>query len=92
MIIFDEPTAYMDNMEKYIFWNTISKLPALGRTVVFTSNNAEEVQNYSSKTLLVDSGAVVAVGQLTQIFKSTNQGKGKDSFLKAHCSQSFLKK
>lgn len=73
--IFDEPTASMDNSERYIFWNVISRIHDNSpKTILFASVNAEEVQNQSNKTLLMESGALVAVGHLNDIFKNNNQG------------------
>lgn len=74
-VIFDEPTAFMDNYERYIFWNVISRLHNNSpRTVLFASINADEVQNQSNKALLMESGSLIAVGELTEIFQNNNQG------------------
>lgn len=76
MVIFDEPTANMDKMEQYIFWNILSRIPKyMNRTVLFATIDADEVQHQSSKALLMESGSLVAVGQLTDIFKNNNQGE-----------------
>ncbi|ODN01816.1 ATP-binding cassette sub-family A member 1, partial [Orchesella cincta] len=74
MTIFDEPTVFMDSLEQYLFWNIVKRLPANKRTVLFSSIDAEEVQRQSSKVLVLDSGVLVAVGQLTDIFKNNKQG------------------
>ncbi|CAL8143782.1 unnamed protein product [Orchesella dallaii] len=74
LTIFDEPTVFMDSLEQYLFWNVVKRLPANNRTILFSSIDAEEIQRQSSKVLVIDSGVLVAVGQLTDIFKNNKQG------------------
>lgn len=42
--------------------------------MIFTSINADEVTHLSNKAMLIESGSLVAVGHLTEIFKNNNQG------------------
>jgi ABC-type multidrug transport system ATPase subunit len=64
----------MDLEENHSFWKAIKTAKESGQTVIFTSTNTAEVQQCSNKTIILDQGAIVAVGNVQDVIKTNARG------------------
>jgi ABC-2 type transport system ATP-binding protein len=67
LLVLDEPTVAMDVEGRHIFWDSIRKIAATGRTVVFATHYLEEADSYADRIVLMARGRIVADGPATEI-------------------------
>jgi ABC-2 type transport system ATP-binding protein len=67
LLVLDEPTVAMDVEGRHIFWESIRKIAATGRTVVFATHYLEEADSYADRIVLMARGRIVADGPATEI-------------------------
>ncbi|QOR67829.1 ABC transporter ATP-binding protein [Cytobacillus suaedae] len=67
LIIFDEPTVGMDITARKAFWQTVKKLAAEGKTIVFTTHYLQEADDIAERILLFKDGVIIADGTPTNI-------------------------
>ncbi|GAA0242978.1 ABC transporter ATP-binding protein [Saccharothrix mutabilis subsp. mutabilis] len=67
LLVLDEPTVAMDVESRNVFWTSIHRFTATGRTVVFASHYLEEAEEFADRVVLVRGGKVVADGTVAQI-------------------------
>jgi ABC-2 type transport system ATP-binding protein len=67
LLVLDEPTVAMDVEGRHVFWASIRKIAATGRTVVFATHYLEEADSYADRIVLMARGRIVADGPATEI-------------------------
>jgi ABC-2 type transport system ATP-binding protein len=67
LLVLDEPTVAMDVEGRHVFWESIRKIAATGRTVVFATHYLEEADSYADRIVLMARGRIVADGPATEI-------------------------
>jgi ABC-2 type transport system ATP-binding protein len=69
LIIFDEPTVGLDITSRNHFWQTVNKLAAEGKTIIFTTHYIQEADEVAGRVLLFKNGEIIADGTPTEIKK-----------------------
>jgi ABC-2 type transport system ATP-binding protein len=67
LLVLDEPTVAMDVEGRHVFWQSIRRIAASGRTVVFATHYLEEADTYADRIVLMARGRIVADGPATEI-------------------------
>ncbi len=67
ILVFDEPTAGVDPQSRNHIFETVRRLHAEGRTVVYTTHYMEEVEALCSLVAIVDRGRLVSSGTLAEL-------------------------
>lgn len=60
LLVLDEPTAGMDWRARAEFWDRMKQLAAAGRTLLYASHYADEVEGVADRILVLSSGRLVA--------------------------------
>ena len=60
LLVLDEPTAGMDWRARAGFWDRMKQLTARGRTLVYASHYADEVEDVAHRILVLSAGSLVA--------------------------------
>lgn len=69
VIFLDEPTAALDPRARHEIRNLILELAENDISVVFSSHNMEEVERLADRIVLVNNGAIKAVGSPEELLK-----------------------
>jgi ABC-2 type transport system ATP-binding protein len=75
LLFLDEPTVGVDPQSRHHIFETIRKLTRDGMTVVYTSHYMEEVEELCDRVAIVDAGAIVALGKVSELV-AAHAGKG----------------
>jgi ABC-2 type transport system ATP-binding protein len=67
ILFLDEPTAALDVEARRAFWTQVRGFAALGKTVLFSSHNMEEVAALAQRVVVVNHGRIIADGHPTEI-------------------------
>ncbi|MGK5739309.1 ABC transporter ATP-binding protein [Micromonospora sp. URMC 103] len=67
LLVLDEPTAALDVAARQAFWAAIQGYAAEGRTVVFSTHQLHEADEYADRVVVLAGGRVVADGPPAQI-------------------------
>lgn len=62
LLIMDEPTVGIDPQSRNHILNSIKKLSKQGMTIIYTTHYMEEVEEISTRILIMDSGTIIAEG------------------------------
>lgn len=62
LLIMDEPTVGIDPQSRNHILNSIKKLSKHGMTILYTTHYMEEVEEISTRILIMDSGTIIAEG------------------------------
>ena len=62
VLLLDEPTASLDPGQRRRLWATVTALRSEGGSVVFATQNLEEVELYADRVAVLQRGAVVFLG------------------------------
>ncbi|AOR24484.1 ABC transporter ATP-binding protein [Clostridium taeniosporum] len=62
LVIMDEPTVGIDPQSRNHILNSIKKLSKQGITIIYTTHYMEEVEEISTRILIMDSGSIIAEG------------------------------
>jgi ABC-2 type transport system ATP-binding protein len=75
LLILDEPTVGVDPQSRHHIFETVKQLGADGMTMVYTSHYMEEVEALCDRVAIVDAGAIVALGKVSDLV-ARHAGKG----------------
>jgi ABC-2 type transport system ATP-binding protein len=67
LLVLDEPTVAMDVEGRHVFWNSMRRFAAAGKTVLFATHYLEEADSYADRIILMARGRIVADGPATEI-------------------------
>ncbi len=62
LLIMDEPTVGIDPQSRNHILNSIRKLSNSGMTILYTTHYMEEVEEISTRILIIDTGTIIAEG------------------------------
>ena len=60
LLILDEPTVGVDPQSRNAIFDTLEKLKAMGRSLIYTSHYMEEVERLADHIVIIDHGKVLA--------------------------------
>lgn len=75
LIFLDEPVSSSDPYSKSIILDTIRKLNKEGATILYASQNMEEVEGICTKILMMDKGRGIAVGTKDELKAMISTGE-----------------
>jgi ABC-2 type transport system ATP-binding protein len=75
LLFLDEPTVGVDPQSRNHIFETVRQLGAGGMTIVYTSHYMEEVEALCDRVAIVDAGAVVALGKISDLV-AQHAGRG----------------
>jgi ABC-2 type transport system ATP-binding protein len=67
LVILDEPTVGVDPQSRNHIFETVKRLGEDGMTIVYTSHYMEEVEALCDRVAIVDAGAIVALGKISDL-------------------------
>lgn len=67
LLFLDEPTAALDVGARREFWQQVSGFASLGKTILFSTHNLAEADEFAERVVVIAAGAVVAEGSPAQI-------------------------
>ncbi len=67
VLVLDEPTVGVDPQSRNHIFQTVRDLRTAGLTIVYTSHYMEEVEALCDRVAIVDGGAIVAVGTISEL-------------------------
>ncbi|MFC3503686.1 ATP-binding cassette domain-containing protein [Micromonospora krabiensis] len=67
LLVLDEPTAALDVAARQAFWTAIRRYVTEGRTVVFSTHQLHEADEFADRVVVLAAGRVVADGTPAQI-------------------------
>ncbi|MET0425558.1 MAG: ABC transporter ATP-binding protein [Actinoplanes sp.] len=67
LLVLDEPTAAMDVAARQAFWTAIRRYAAEGHTVLFSTHQLHEADEFADRIVVLTAGRVVADGPPAQI-------------------------
>ncbi|WP_054949320.1 ABC transporter ATP-binding protein [Numidum massiliense] len=67
VIIMDEPTVGIDPQSRHHILQSIKQLRKTGTTVIYTTHYMEEVEEISSRIVIIDHGKIIAEGTKQQL-------------------------
>jgi ABC-type multidrug transport system ATPase subunit len=81
LLVLDEPTNGLDVESTHLFYEIISEVAAQGTTVLFSTHLMDHVTRLCSHAVILNEGAVVAQGTLTELSAAHGQATLEDIFL-----------
>lgn len=66
-LFLDEPTVGMDVAARTAFWTIMTEEAERGRTVLFATHYLNEAQQFAERTIIVNSGCIVADGSTEEL-------------------------
>ncbi|MDT8718953.1 ABC transporter ATP-binding protein [Clostridium sp. 19966] len=75
IIIMDEPTVGIDSQSRNHILDSIRKLKKKGATIIYTTHYMEEVEEISTRIVIIDHGEVIAEGSKEELKESFAQEK-----------------
>lgn len=75
VIIMDEPTVGIDPQSRNHILHSIKELRENGATVIYTTHYMEEVEEISTRIIIIDNGSIVAEGAKEQLKESLEDEK-----------------
>lgn len=67
LILLDEPTVGVDPQSRNFIFETIGRLGAEGRTVLYTTHYMEEAERLCTRVAIIDLGRVCAIGSVEEL-------------------------
>lgn len=71
-LVLDEPTAMLDHRSSLELYEILKQLNQQGKTIIVVEHHLDLIKNYSSQTLILDQGKIIAFGQTKSVLKKTN--------------------
>src|SRR5690606_13443122 len=62
LLFLDEPTAALDVAARRAFWRHVAAFADLGKTILFSTHNLGEVDEFAERVVVIASGRVIADG------------------------------
>lgn len=70
VLILDNPTRDLANVDRQWFWKAIKKQSELGKTIILGSRDVEEVENLCGRIAILSKGQVTCLGEPEALIKS----------------------
>lgn len=82
VMLFDEPTSGLDILASEEVLDFIKQCKKMGKTILLSSHNMQEVEELCDRALIIDKGQTMAQGTLPQINEFCGCQSIKESFIK----------
>ncbi len=82
VMLFDEPTSGLDILASEEVLNFIKQCKKMGKTILLSSHNMQEVEELCDRLLIIDHGKTLCEGTQQQVLKMTNTSSIKEAFIK----------
>mgnify|MGYP004538745679 FL=1 len=82
VMLFDEPTSGLDILASEEVLDFIKQCKKMGKTILLSSHNMQEVEELCDRALIIDKGRTMAQGTLPQIDEFCGCQSIKESFIK----------
>jgi ABC-2 type transport system ATP-binding protein len=69
ILILDEPTTGLDVKLVNQFWSIVEETKRLGKTIIVTSHNLNELENHCDKVIILSKGRVTAITKPAELLK-----------------------
>lgn len=86
LVVMDEPTVGIDPQSRNHILTSIKKLQQNGMTVLYTTHYMEEVEEISSRIIIIDHGKIIAVGSKEKLKEDIQSEKRYHIELEEGCS------
>ena len=67
LLFLDEPTAALDVTARREFWQQVSGFASLGKTILFSTHNLAEADEFAERVVVIAAGEVVADGTPSKV-------------------------
>lgn len=67
LLFLDEPTAALDVTARREFWQQVAGFAALGKTILFSTHNLAEADEFAERVVVIAAGEIVADGTPAQV-------------------------
>ena len=67
LLFLDEPTAALDVGARRAFWQQVSGFAGLGKTILFSTHNLAEADEFAERVVVIHAGQVIADGSPQQV-------------------------
>ena len=81
ILFLDEPTVGVDVQSKRAIFNFLKKENQNGTTIIYTSHNMKDVEEFCTKIALIDFGKIIESGTITDVLKSQNTESLEEFFI-----------
>lgn len=78
VIIFDEPTAWLDPRHAREFMQLLDRLAAAGRTIIISTHDVDVAYAWADNIVIINRGQAVCAGVPTEVFRQTELIKTAD--------------
>ena len=82
VMLFDEPTSGLDILASEDVLSFIKQCKKMGKTILLSSHNMQEVQELCDRALIIDKGQTLCTGTLNQIMEQTKTSSINEAFIK----------
>ena len=82
VMLFDEPTSGLDILASEEVLNFIKQCKKMGKTILLSSHNMQEVEELCDRLLIIDHGKTLCEGTQQQVLEMTNTSSIKEAFIK----------
>jgi ABC-2 type transport system ATP-binding protein len=72
-LLLDEPTIGIDVQSKTVIIENLKKLNQNGTTILYTSHDMNEAQNFCTKVGIIDEGAIIAEGSPRELISQSTE-------------------
>ena len=79
LLLLDEPSASLDDATRLTLLETLQRLKAAGKTIVFVSHSAEAVKKICDRACVLDHGSLVFLGKPQEAIEHYHQLLGQQS-------------
>lgn len=62
LLFLDEPTAALDVGARRAFWEQVAGFAALGKTILFSTHNLAEADEFAERVVVINAGRIIADG------------------------------
>jgi len=70
-LVLDEPTAMLDHRSSLELYEILKQLNQQGKTIIVVEHHLDLIKKYSSQTLILDQGKIIASGQTKSVLTKT---------------------
>ena len=81
ILFLDEPTVGVDVQSKRAIFNFLKQENKNGTTIIYTSHNMKDVEDFCTQIALIDFGKIIEYGELQTVLKNQNAETLEDLFI-----------
>ena len=81
ILFLDEPTVGVDVQSKRAIFNFLKQQNKNGTTIIYTSHNMKDVEEFCTQIALIDFGKIIEYGEIQTVLKNQNAETLEDLFI-----------